>query len=49
MKLKYIFRFGSFYEYEGKLGWMPFYKVWIVKAISDAPIKWIPHSQIRFV
>ena len=49
MKLRYVFWLGSFYEYEGQLGWMPFYKVWIVKAVSDAPIKWIPYSQIKFV
>ena len=49
MKLKHIMWFGSFYEWEGKLGWMPFYKVWIVKTISNAPIKWIPYNQIKFI
>ncbi len=48
MKLKTIRYFGSFYEYDGGLGWMPFWKVWIIKYIYNVPINWIPQSEVRF-
>ena len=48
MRLKSIRYFGSFYEYNGGLGWMPFWKVWIIKYFSTFPIKWVPQSQVHF-
>lgn len=51
IKLKTIRYFGSFYEYDGHLGWMPFWKVWITKIIAkqtDIEIKWVPQSLVKF-
>lgn len=48
MKLKTVRYFGSFYEFEGGLGWMPFWKVWIIKHLSDVKINWIPQSRVKF-
>lgn len=48
MRLETIRYFGSFYEYKGGLGWMPFWRVWIVKYIFNVPIHWVPQSEVRF-
>lgn len=47
--LKYYRYLGKFYEYEGKLGWMPFYKVFMTFAWGHySTIKWVPQSMVRF-
>ena len=49
MKLKHICWHGNFYEHEGHLGWMPFYKAWVVKIFAPNAVKWVPHKQVKFV
>lgn len=48
MKLKTIRYFGSFYECNDGLGWMPFWRVWIIKYIFNVPINWVPQSKVHF-
>lgn len=48
-KLRYYRYFGKFYEFEGMLGWMPFYKVLILVLRGDySKVEWIPQSMVRF-
>jgi hypothetical protein len=48
MKLKTVRYFGSFYEWDGGLGWMPFWRVWIIKYVYNVPIHWVPQSEVHF-
>ena len=48
MKLRTVRYFGSFYEYNGGLGWMPFWRVWIIKLFSNVQVNWVPQSKVRF-
>ena len=52
MKLKYARYFGQFYEYQGQLGWMPWYKAIITDFhLMLSPMKdfkWIPQRMVTF-
>ena len=48
MKLRTVRYFGSFYEYNGGLGWMPFWRVWVIKLFSNVKVNWVPQSKVRF-
>lgn len=49
IKLKNVRYFGRFYEYDGKLGWMPFYKVAMIYIMGfQNNVKWIPQEMIKF-
>lgn len=49
MKLKYVRYFGSFFERENKLGWMPFWKVAIIKIIDPNGVNWLKQTQVRMI
>ena len=49
MKLKYWQYFGQFYEHEGKIGWMPWYKAIIAKMIAPDSCTWLKYSDIKFI
>lgn len=49
MKLKTARYFGKFYEFEDGLGWMPFYKVAMIRFMGHYnSIKWVPQKMVNF-
>lgn len=49
VNLKMVSRFGKFYEYENQLGWMPFYKVFLIILFGYYDtIQWVPYNQVIF-
>lgn len=49
MKLKTFRYFGSFYEYEGQLGWMPFWRVAFVKLTAPNEVLWVKQNKVKIV
>ena len=48
MKLKNVRYFGRFYEFEGQLGWMPWYKALITMIVAPNMVKWISQKNVNF-
>lgn len=48
MKMKYVRWFGSFYEHEGNLGWMPFWKVAVIKVVAPNAVNWVRQREVTF-